>query len=257
MADNATYTDDISALWGPEGEGTLTPAPPGNGEGPARGNGNGHGNGAGRPAEREVADDVARLARALATSHIDVVRRDDLDALRSELEGAFTHQLAVALYELMAASTAQSAAAEERSHDRLEAVVEAHARRLADAIDAHHRASKEASELLRADIGSLCRRLAGPIDGMAAFQRELRHEVGKLGDEVGAHGQETARQAVAREGDSSRVAAAVDALGDLASALETLRDDLAALREEVAEVRAAVTGTGPVGRRSRWRGRAR
>lgn len=92
MADNASFPDDISTLWGDPSDGALEPAswnstPP-----------NGH---AAVPATRSGSsadvptddDGITRLADALATRQADVVRRADL---RAELEGAFTQQLTAA-----------------------------------------------------------------------------------------------------------------------------------------------------------------
>ena len=246
MADYASFSDDLSTLWGPAGEGGLTPAPPPSlpreteravePQEPAVTNGHGNGNG-GRLAivEQDVQDDVRRLAEALATNHADVVHRSDLDAVRSQLEGAFTHQIAVALYELMAASNARFATAEDHINQRVTEAVEVHTNRLTASLDKHHRAATELSEFIWAELDAMRQRLNGPIDGLVAFQRELRHEVGRLGDLVaeatGSPGRPAEGSAVAGGATSAEVT-------ELASALTSLSDDVAALRREVAELRA-------------------
>lgn len=210
MADNAPYPDDISALWGPQPEGVLTPAPPATREepAPARRNGNGAdaagGNGAGTrvPAgEAGPRPDVARLAQAIAASHHDVVR-------------------------------------------------------LSAALDAHHRAAGERSEALRTEIDALCRRFLEPVDGLAAFQRELRHQVGQLGDILTAHGQDSVLQAAARDRHDATLRTVAERLAALSDAVAAVGADVATLREEVAGLRVAVDGVAANGRRIRWRGRS-
>lgn len=259
MADYASFSDDISTLWGPASEGGLTPAPPapplprehelpGEAPGPAVTNGNGNG---ARLAvvEQDVQDDVRRLAEALATNHADVVYRSDLDAVRSQLEGAFTHQIAVALYELMAASNARFATAEDHINQRVTEAVEVHTNRLTASLDKHHRAATELSEFIWAELDAMRQRLNGPIDGLVAFQRELRHEVGRLGDLVAEVTDSAERPA---EGSATAGVETPAEAGELASTLTALRDDVAALRREVAELRA-----GGSGRRRRLRSTSR
>jgi hypothetical protein len=262
MADDASYTDDISALWGPDSEAGLSPAPPAaNGAGghasePAVVDGNGIG--LYLPAdEQDRRNEVARLAEAFATTHVDVVQRNDLDALRSELEGTFTHQLAVALYELMSASNARFTRAENLINQRVEEAVECQTIRLAASLDAHHQAASEMTEVIWREIDSLRQRFVGPIDGLAGFQRELRHEVGRLSDSVAACGQASARQLDAEVDRGQRVAHAAHDMGDLTEALSALREDLGALRSEVVELRAAVESSERQARTSGWRGRNR
>lgn len=263
MADYASFSDDISTLWGPAGEGGLTPAPPAplpreheppaQPPEPAITNGHGHSNGnGGRLAvvEQDVHDDVRRLAEALTTNHADVVRRSDLDAVRSQLEGAFTHQIAVALYELMAASNARFATAEDHIKQRVTEAVEVHTTRLTASLEKHHRAATELSEFIWAELDAMRQRLNGPIDGLVAFQRELRHEVGRLGDLV-AEATEPPERPESGSGDDG--SATSSEASELASALTSLCEEVAALRREVAELRAAGGGRRPRARGSgRW-----
>lgn len=274
MADYASYPDDISGLWGPDSEGTLTPAMPETSAGdpeallPAStkgtGNGsvNGHSNGA-RLAmvEQETHDDVARLARAIADSHADVVRPADLRAARAEMEGAFTQQLAVALYELMAASNARFATAEEHINQRVDEAVEVHTNRLEASLDAHHVVATQMLETLGNELDALRQRFIGPIDGLAAFRRELRHEVGRLSDLVTTQARESAQQSAVekerRERHDDWVVKAAGDLSGVSGVLAAIKEDLTALREDVAELRAAVEQGGQNGRKSsRW-GRSR
>jgi hypothetical protein len=264
MADDTSYTDDISALWGPNDEAGLAPAPPAtNGtvshaEDSAVVNGNGNSNGNcshSAAVDRGRGEGVVRLTEAIASTHVDVGQRGDLDALRSELEGTFTHQLAVALYELMAASNARFAAAEDSINQRVDKAVERHTTRLAASLDAHHEAATEMSRLIWGEVDSLRQRFIGPVEGLAAFQRELRHEVGRLSDSVAAHGQEATPQLDAEADRGQRVAQAAFDLGDLSEALSVMRKDLGALRSEVAELRSAVDRSEQHARKPRWRSR--
>jgi hypothetical protein len=268
MADDTQYTDDISALRGPDDEAGLTPAPPvtngaaSHAPAPAPAVANGNGNSSHSSAvERGRREDVARLAEAIASTHVDVVRQGDLDAVRSELEGTFTHQLAVALYELMAASNARFAAAEDSINRRVDEAVERHVTRLTATLDAHHDAATEMSRLIWAEMDSLRQRFIGPVEGLAAFQRELRHEVGRLSDSIAAQGEASERrqdaEAARRQRDDGRLAQAADDMGDVSEALTALREDLGALRAEVAELRAAVESPERQARRYRWRDRNR
>jgi hypothetical protein len=264
MADDTSYTDDISALWGPDSEAGLTPALT-NGSGsqpsaPALSSENGHRNGIDpyEPVdEQDRRNEVARLAEAIATTHVDVVRRNDLDALRSELEGTFTHQLAVALYELMSASNARFTRAENLINQRVDEAVERHTTRLAASLDAHHDAATEMSRLIWGEIDSLRQRFIGPVEGLAAFQRELRHEVGRLSDSVAAHGLESTRQPDAEADGLQRIAPAAYDMGDLSEGLSAMKKDLSALRSEVAELRSAVESPERQARKTRWRDRNR
>jgi DNA anti-recombination protein RmuC len=259
MADHVSFSDDISKLWGPDDEGVLTPTPPASVRpederpaDPSPTNGNGNGSGVRiTVVEQDTRDDVARLAHALATNHADVVHRSDLDAARSQMEGAFTHQIAVALYELMAASNARFATAEDKINQRVTEAVEGHTDRLEASLERHHRESRELSEALWAQVDAMRQRMDGPIDGLAAFQRELRHEIGRLSDLVASASAAAVRAEAEseRQGDAlaerighseERAAAVAGEVGDVASTLATLRDDVSALREQLAELRQAI-----------------
>jgi hypothetical protein len=279
MADHVSFTDDISTLWGPEGEGGLTPAPPAHpaaeDEGPAEpAVTNGHGNGNGTRiavVEQDTREDVARLVHALAGNRSDIVQRSDLDAVRTQLEGAFTHQIAVALYELLAASNARFATAEDHINARVNDAVALHTRQLAASMDKQHRATTELSEFIWAELDLMRQRLNGPLDGLVTFQRELRHEVGRLGDVLAANTveltrevkEESERQAAAGIELTERVKrseeqaeAATSEVGELAGTLDAVRNDVAALREEVSELRRTLDGIARRQRGSRRRRRA-
>jgi hypothetical protein len=275
MADIGLFSDDISGLWGSEGEDVLTPAPmtraADDPEPPAPApatNGNGNGNGAANGygtnhavVETQTREDVARLAQAIADSRVDIVRPADLEAARAEMEGAFTQQLAVALYELMAASNARFAAAEEHINQRVDQAVEVHTTRLSAVLDGHHRAAQAMSEEISAEIDALRQRLGGPIDGLDAFRRDLRHEVGRLSDLVMARARESAQDSAVEADRRQRhddwvVKAAAD-LGGVSGLLAEMKADLASLREEVAELRASVDLQGTSDRKSRRWGRSR
>jgi hypothetical protein len=271
MADDASYTDDISALWGLDTEAGLSPAPPkvvngvaGSGREPFLVNEHGNVNGLGPYAPTDQYDrhtEVARLTEALATPHADAVRRDDLDELRSGLEGTFTHQLTVALYELMSAFNARLSRAEDDISHRVEEAVDRQAVRLAASLEAHHLAATEMTEVVWREIDPIRQRFAGPIDGLARFQRELRHEVGRLSDLVSLHVQESAAAANAEaqrgERDDDRTERAAHDLGAISEVVRAMKVDLGALRSEVGELRAAVEGPERQERKSRWRGRNR
>lgn len=278
MADNG-YSDDISALWGAQQESALEPArlpardvhgpeagPPGSGTG----NGNGHG--------REVGDQgpsegVARLAEALAAHQADVATKAELARVRSELEGAFTHQLAVALYDLLAASNERFTSAEGQLDRRLDDIaarlarsVEIHTERLLAAVDAQQRTAAEAQQAVRADVAAvedhLRRRLDGPLDGLGVFQRDIRHEIGRLADAVTAQGAESSRRDEVRadhlasvHGELSQRIEGVAAergaeMGDLSARITAVGDEVATLHREIAELRHAVDR--PRRRGGRW-----
>lgn len=266
MADYGSFPDDISALWGPTQEGMLTPAPPppsngadphpadavvAHGNGSANGNGsNGQGGGRTTVVEHEIREDVARLAQAIAANHVDVVRRSDLDAVRSD----FTHQFAVALYELMAASNARLASAEDHIGQRVTEALDAHASRLLASLEEHRAAAAEIPAALGTELATLRQRLGGPLDGLVAFQRDLRHEVGQLHDVMRARDAEWAQRGQDEAERLDRVAIAAGELGDVPEVLSAIRADLAAVREELAELRGKVE-EGSQRRKSGWRRR--
>lgn len=255
MADHVSYSDDISSLWGSQGEDVLSPAPSPGHDGPLNGgdahaNGRALANGNGSHltvVEDETHADVARLAEAIAANHAEVVHRHDLEAVRAELEGAFTHQLAVALYELMAASNARFATAEDHINQRVAEAMEVHTTRLVEALEGQRSATSQVSERIWSELGALRRRLTLPIDGLAGFQRELRHEVGRLSDLLSRHGGDGAADAEPVSGGNA---------GDVTQTLAAVREEVSALREELAELRAAVEDGRPRGRRSRRWSRA-
>lgn len=260
MADTLSYQDDISALWGPEGEGVLGSAPANAADHeqpvPAPADGNGA-----HPTvvERETHDDIARLAEAIAASHLDAVSQADLAAARTEIEGAFTHQLAVALYELMAATNARFATAEDHINQRVTAAVEAQTDRLAASIDAQQRASAVLEDTMRSQLDAIRERITGPIDGLASFQRDLRHDVGRLSDVVTTQGEESAHRATVDadrfERSETRAGAALSELSGLSETLAALQADMAELRQELAQVREAVVAQHRKPRRVGRRGR--
>ena len=230
MADHAQYPIDVTELWGPDGEAELTSAlpfmpadelPPMNGTAP---------NGNGEPVlvNTQTLEDVARLADAIAANHSDVLRRTDLDAMRKDLESAFTQQLAVALYELMAAWKSRFATAEEHINERVTASVETHTGRLASSMEASFYASLEMAEAVRSELVSFRKNLAG-IEGLTSFQRELRHEVARVGDLVAAPRPEAAHT------------------HEVGETLKVLQKELAELREDISDLRAAVDVQGTKG----------
>ncbi len=275
MADVDLHSDDISGLWKSERDDVLTPVIPATTAGdpesvvPApvtNGNGNGSRNGNANTTrltrvEEETRDEVARLAQAIADSRADVIRPADLQAARAEMEGAFTQQLAVALYELMAATNARFATAEDHINQRVSEAVEVHTTRLAAALDGHQQAAREMMAAIWTELQLLREQHGGLIDGLAAFRREMRREVGRLSDMVTAQARESAQQsAVEREQrerhDDWVVKAASDVIG-ASGTLAAISEDLALLRSEVAELRAVVNPSRQKDRkRSRW-GRSR
>ena len=222
MADQPQYPIDVTELWGPDGDPELSPVlpfkpddfRPVNGTSPK---------GSGEPmsVNEHTLEEVARLADAIAANHSDVLRRTDLDAMRKDLESAFTQQLAVALYELMAAWKSRFTAAEEHISERVTASVKTHTSRLVSTTEANVNASLEMAEAFRSELTSFRRHLAG-IEGLTAFQREIRHEVARLGDLVTTRRPEPAQS------------------HELGEALEILQKELAELREDISELRAAV-----------------
>lgn len=243
MADNGTFPDDISDLWGSEPEGALTPAaaPPVD-DVPhpvverAATNGNGNGS-AMASVDHAVHTDVAKLANAIAS---DQVRRADLQALRTE----FSHQLGVALYELVSVSNSRLADAENHINERLAAVVQAHTERLATAIEAQSRTAVDMAQAVRAEIDSVREMLASPTDGLVALQRDVRHQAERLSDEMTAQvTQSTQRldaQAEGRHRLEVHAAKTESELGDLGNTLAAIKDEISEIRQEVTVLRDTV-----------------
>ena len=272
MADDGTFSEDISGLWGARGESALDPPRPNgaatNGAGPKPAPTNG--------ARADVAagdprDNVARLADALAGHQVDVVRRAELGAMRAEMEDAFTQKLAVALYELLSASNDRFSSVEDHMDRRLADLaaelnqsISAQTDRVAAAIDTHQRMTADIARAARDELSEISARFSAPLDALATFEREVRHEVGRVGDLVSAHNADAARrsEAIAEAGaalterlESSemREAAAAESLEKISERMASVQGDLAevqgalrALREEVTSLRERA------GARRRW-----
>lgn len=176
MADTSRYSIDISALWGPDGEGVV-------GGAAATLNGDDYladlaPNGRDRePVDRQRDEDVIQVAEAVAGNHSDLLRRADLDAMRADLERAFTQQIAVALYELLTACNVRFASAEEHINGQLAAAVEAQTRQLAESLEATFYAAVDVGELVRSQLGAVREELARPDE-------DLRQEIGRLSELV-------------------------------------------------------------------------
>lgn len=139
MGDQAKFSDDISALWGPDTTGVLDPAPPGrpappapgttNSNGNANGNGadsNGDDGGAARTAADERLDRLEAHLGALATS-LDALRGEVLaqidlglagaDRRAAEADAALTERVAALEGDLRTGLTRVQAAIERRQPD--------------------------------------------------------------------------------------------------------------------------------------------
>jgi hypothetical protein len=247
MADHSTSSDDFSALWGPSGEGLLeSGAPEANldlaAEFRSIATATTNGNGVGlsvidEPGIAVDEDGVTRLVAELRTPLSDVVSRADLDIVRGEMEGAFTHQLAVALYELLTASNERLASVEDHLQRRIAESESAQADRLAVLVEEHRRATDEITTAVHEGLDAA-------IDRLAGYQRDPRHEVEGLGGGAG--------DAPSSPEPEVLLAGVRDRRAD---ELATLRDEVAALREELAEVRGALRSrprkSGGFSRRSR------
>jgi len=200
MAEDPEFSDDISALWTDQEE-TFAPPLPEAGE---------------RAVDEEVADDAAdgaaRLAQSLAVQQTDVVSRAELERVRSEMEGAFTHELAAALYELLRASNDRFASIERRLDDI--------ASRLHESVAGH--VAKLAAELGR---------LADAVEGQRS-EAVLRAD-----DDIVARRQLTERVGRAAAGVSAK-------LEDISARVTSLQRHVAALHDTVAQLRRAL----PAGR---------
>lgn len=178
MAENGHFSDDISGLWGPQSENALVPPRPAapvsdpqepNGH---RGNGAAPHNGA---SGGSAADEVARLASALAVHRTDAVSHAELATVRSEMEGAFTHQLAVALYDLLNASSDRFAGVEAHLDERLDGIgrrldraLEGQAERLATLIESHGEESARHADARAQEHAAAQQRLSERTEVVAA-----------------------------------------------------------------------------------------
>ena len=208
MAEHTQYPLDVTELWGPDGETELSPAAPFMpapdlySVDPTSTNGNGE---SVHEVNKQTLDDVARLANAIAASHSDVVRRSDFDSIRKELESAFTQQLAVTLYELMAAWNSRFATAEDRINERVTGSVEAQTRVLASSIEANFYAVLEIAETVRTELAAFRAQLAG-IEGLIT---------------------------------SAPPPPPAEA-GDLVETMKDMRTEMAELRQEISELRGSI-----------------
>ena len=265
MAENAWNPEDFSALWAAQEDTALRPARPEPAndavpDRPDREEGSYPNGGGDRThltvVDQEVRDGVARLAQAIAVNQVDVVRKGDLEALRVELEGTFTHQLAVALYEVLAASNDRFTVAEDRMTQRITDAIEAHGVRLVTTMEDRELMSMESDEAIRSEMAAMRIRLNGPMDALAVFQRDVRHEVGRLSDIVAGEGAALARRADADaaefESARGRFEEAAGELGGVTETLGSVKDDVAALREEIAELRQALASGGRRARKEHW-----
>jgi chromosome segregation ATPase len=250
MAESASYsgdTDDISGLWGAEDEDVLEPPRPNgtvtNGFHPAPAPINGSHNVAGDPSVS-----VARLAEALAGHQVEVVRRSELSAMRTEMDDRFTQQLAVAIFELLSATNDRFASFEEHIDRHLHDVATELSRSITAQVDTQHRMAAELAGSARDELTEVGDRLGVPLETLAAFQREMRHEVGRVGDALVNHAAEAARRA---EENAERVAQAEAAMADRlgrsevtdAAAMESLEritERIASLQTDLAEAQEAM-----------------
>ena len=276
MAENESFSEDISGLWGAPAADALEPPRPtstitnGRASPPAPTNGNHAEVPAGDPR-----DNVARLADALAGHQVDVVRHSELSAVRAEMEDAFTQKLAVALYELLSASNDRFSSVEQHMDRRLHDVVhqvgesiKAHGDRLAMAIDVQQRATADLARSVRDELVEISDRFTGPLDDLAIFQREMRHQVGRVGDEVAAHGAEALRRAEADaeraaqagaalsqrlDGSEMRAAAATESLEQISASMASVQSDLSEVHEAIRALREELSSLrGRAGARRRW-----
>jgi len=224
MADHLHYPIDVTELWGPDGEAELgsdahlLPADdfaPADSAQPS-------GNGQPAPAaERRSRGEVARVSDGRAADQSEPVRSSDLASVRTELEAAFSHQLAVAVYELMAAWKSGLATTEEHINERVTAAVDAHIGGLASSSEASFYAAVELAETVRSEVGAFRGQLAG-LEGLASLPRDLRHEVARIGDLLDAPKAEPA------------------ATDGLAETLEVIRAEVSELRRELSRLRGAM-----------------
>ncbi len=254
MADSESFSNDISGLWGVREDPLEPPRPNGtatNGHDPKPAPSNGSHAEAPKDDPR---DTVARLADALAGHQVDIVRHSELSAMRTEMEDGFAQRLAVALFELLSASKDQFASVEDHIDARLHEVahqvgesLKAEGDRLALAVDIQQRATADLARSVRDELVEISNRFRGPIDDLASFQREIRHEVGRLGDEVAAYGVEAARRS---EESAERVDQAGAALSQRiestemrsTEALERITETIASVQRDLSQVHEALRG---------------
>ena len=270
MADLGSFSDDISALWGAPGESALEPPRPngtvtnGRDAKPAPTNGSRD-----EVAATDPRDHVARLADALAGHQVDVVRRTELGAMRAEMEDAFTQKLAVVLYELLTASNDRFSDVEHHVDQRLEEVsaelrqsIRAQSDRLVVAIDAQQRLTADIARSARDELIEISDRFSGPLQTLATFQRDIRHEVGMVGDVVAAQGAEAARRS---EENAERTAKAGAALAErieggdqrASESLARIGEEVAAVQSALADMQEAIRALGQEVSARRWRPGAR
>jgi chromosome segregation ATPase len=273
MADEGPFREDISGLWGAPREGALEPPRPsgtvtnGRAHEPAPTNG-AHAD----VATHDPGDNVARLADAIAGRQVDVVRHSELGTVRAELEDAFTQKLAVVLYELLSTSNERFSSVEDHMDRRLQAVaaelgqaIRAHSDQLAAAIDVNQRATVDLARSVRDELIEISDRFSAPVDTLAAFQREVRHQVGRVGDAVDANGAEAARRADAEAERAAQASAALSERLDgsetrATQSLEKISERMSSVQTDLIEVREAITGLqeeikslrGRSGTRRRW-----
>jgi hypothetical protein len=270
MADSESFSNDISGLWGVREDPLEPPRPNGtvtNGHAPKPTNGSHV-----ETPKDDPRDTVARLADALAGHQVDIVRHSELSAMRTEMEDGFSQRLAVALFELLSASKEQFSSVEDHVDARLHEMerqvgesLKAEGDRLALAIEIQQRATADLARSVRDELMEISNRFSGPMDDLASFQREMRHEVGRVGDEVAAHGVEAARRAEENAERANQAGAALsqqlestemrsteamekitETIASVQRDLSDVHDALQALREEVGSLR------GRSGARRRW-----
>ena len=272
MADDETFAEDISGLWGVPRESALEPPRPNgtvtNGRDPKPAPANG--------SHAEVAvgdprDNVARLADALAGHQVDVVRHAELGAMREEMEDAFTQKLAVALYELLAASNERFSSVEDhmdrRLHDvatQLNQSIVAQTDRLAAAIDTQQRLAADIARSARDELSEISDRFSAPLEALAAFERDVRHEVGRVGDLVASHNADAVRRAEDSveagaslserlERSELRDAAAMETLEKISERMASVQGDLTEMQQAIGTLREEVSAIrGRAGGRRRW-----
>lgn len=263
MADEEPFSDDITGLWGAPDEGALEPPRPastitnGRDPGPAPTNGS-HAD----VAADDPRDHVARLADAIAGHQVDVVRHPELAAVRAELEDAFTQKLAVVLYELLSTSNERFSSVEDHMDRRLQEVadqlgqcIRAQTDQFTAAIELQQRATVDLARSARDELMEISDRFDAPLETLAAFQREIRHEVGRLGDAVDAHGEaarrseentERATQAVAALSErlDGRETRATESMGKIDERMASVQTELAEVQEAIRALRVEVSSLG-------------